>query len=49
MVIKVLGAVMIIAAVAGWIFMKNKYGSAGVKGNLICIGLTVVGYFLISG
>jgi len=49
MVRKVLGAVMIVAAVAGWIFMKNKYGSAGVKGNLTCIGLTVVGYFLISG
>jgi len=49
MVRKVSGAVLIVAAVVGWIFMKNKYGSAGVKGNLLCISLTVGGYILISG
>ena len=44
-----IGIVLIVAAVAGWIFMKSKYGSAGIKGNLICIGLVIGGYILILG
>jgi hypothetical protein len=43
------GAALIVSAVIGWILMKNRYGTAGFKGNLLCIGLTVGGYFLIWG
>ena len=45
----IIGIVMIVAAVVGWILMKTKYGSAGIMGNIICICLTIGGHFLIWG
>ena len=44
-----LGALMMLVAFVGWSLIKANYGSAGIIGNMLFIGLAVGGYYVIRG